>query len=458
MSAYTLDLHDIQGIVLFAYASMPCACYVHVSFGASPAREQRQPAAPNAWLAGLMPDVHPAHRHARADGERVHVALSYPGLARFGLSAQELASFPRELQEGMGHPLRARVLGDVGENAPERWELGGPGQPQADALVLLFATDPGRLATLRARLLGDLKSHGGTVLHEDVAEIHDPPQEPFGFKDGIGQPYVAGNPRSRRPHESEVPAGEFVLGYPNAYGEQPASPAGRNGFDLGKNGSYLVYRKLRQATETFWRAMLDAAEPPGDDAAATRLAASLVGRWPSGAPLVTHPESDPGTTPEKPFGFLGEDPDGTRCPFGAHIRRANPRDMLAPSSDESLLEVGRHRILRRGRPYGPAISGTPRERSRPDGSERGLIFLALNASFRRQFEFVQQTWLNNPKFAGLYDERDPLVSTYEGGPYTLPASPARRRLPELPRFVTVRGGGYFFVPGLRALEWLARLA
>jgi Dyp-type peroxidase family len=460
VSRHTLDLHDIQGIVLFAYASMPRACYLHASF--APASSGTGSARPNAWLAALMPDVRPAHRHTRNDAERVHVALSYGGLARLTLSSDELATFPRELQQGMGHPLRARVLGDVGENAPERWEVGGPGQPQADAILLLFARDAGQLAALRARLVADLAKYGGRVVHEDSAEIHDPAREPFGFKDGIAQPYVAGNPRSRRAHEVEVPAGEFVLGYPNAYGELPATPAGRGGFDLGRNGSYLVYRKLRQATSKFWQAMLDATTTPGsaeaDDLAATRLAARLVGRWPSGAPLVTHPDSDPGPAPDRPFGFAGEDPLGTKCPFGAHIRRANPRDMLAPSPEESLVEVARHRILRRGRPYGPVANGTPRERAKPDGAERGLIFLALNASFRRQFEFIQQTWVNNPKFAGMYDERDPLVSTYGQGPYTLPASPARRRLAGLPPFVTVLGGGYFFMPGLRALEWLSRLA
>lgn len=450
-----LDLHDIQGFVLFAYASMPRACYLHVSFADADAR-------PRPWLAGVAAEVRPAHRHARLDAERVHVALSYPGLARFGLTPEELATFPRELQQGMAHPLRARVLGDVGENAPQHWEVGGPNQPQADAVLLLFAKDAGALGTLRERLLADVQKHGGEVIHEDAAEIHSPAQEHFGFKDGISQPFVAGNPRDRRAHEVLVPAGEFVLGYPNAYGELPAAPAGRDGFDLGKNGSYLVYRKLRQATSTFWRAMLDAAlaalpdgEHAPDDVAATKLAASLVGRWPGGAPLVTHPEADPGPLPEQPFGFSKEDPDGTTCPFGAHIRRANPRDMLAPSPEESLTEVARHRILRRGRPYGPIAKGSPRERARPDDTDRGLIFVALNASFRRQFEFVQQTWVNNPKFTGLYDERDPLVSTYDAGRYTLPGSPARRRLPDLPRFVTVRGGGYFFVPGLRALEWLA---
>ena len=132
--------------------------------------------------------------------------------------------------------------------------------------------------------------------------------------------------------------------------------------------------------------------------------------------------------------------------------------MLPPSAKESYKAVERHRLLRRGRPYGPLATGTPRDRAKSDGQRRGLVFLALNASFRRQFEFVQQTWLNNPKFGGLYDERDPLVTTVvdDGGQrFSIPDVPARRRVSGIPRFVTVRGGAYFFVPGLRALEWLA---
>ncbi len=450
MTSPKLELHDIQGFILFAYGSMPRACYLHLSFGAKDAE-------PHAWLAKLLPDVHPAHRHSKLDDGRVHIAFTHPGLSRLGLEDDELGTFPRELQQGMGHPLRARVLGDAGDNAPSLWEFGAPGQPEVDVLLLLFAGKAETLAALRARLLAGVAAHGGTVVHEDAAEIRSPPQEHFGFKDGIAQPFVAGSPRAKRAHETLVPAGEFVLGYPNAYDELPASPAGRAGFDLGKNGSYLVYRKLEQATASFWRAMLDAATPRGDDTAATTLAARLIGRWPSGTPVLTHPDSDPGPTDERPFGFLKEDPEGSRCPFGAHIRRANPRDMLAPSAEESLKEVARHRLLRRGRPYGPTAKGSPSERAVADGARRGLVFLVLNASFRRQFEFVQQTWVNNPKFAGLYDERDPLVSTFECGRFTLPATPARRRLLELPRFVTVRGGAYFFVPGLRAIEWLAHL-
>lgn len=448
-----LDLSDIQGIVLFGYGSLPHARYVHLSFDAPGSR-------PDQWLGELRHEVHGAARGCRHLDVRINVAFTHRGLARFALGTSELASFPRELQQGMNDELRAHVLGDVDESDPKMWEFGGPGHPPIDALMLLYAKTEDAVRTLRDRLVARVEQLGGTVVHEDSAELRDPLHEPFGFRDGIMQPQVAGSPRARATNQLEVPAGEFVLGYPNAYAELPPSPSGADGFDIGKNGSYLVYRKLRQDTSGFWQCMLDRAQPSGDPSAATKLASSLVGRWPSGAPLVKYPDFDPGAgAANDEFEFFEDDPDGAKCPLGAHIRRANPRDMLPPSQDESRRAVLRHRLLRRGRPYGPRAIGTPRERARSDGAERGLVFLALNASFRRQFEFVQQTWVNNPKFGGLSDERDPVVASVVdevGQRYSMPGEPARRRVAGLPKFVTVRGGGYFFVPGLRALEWLAR--
>ncbi|MDB4933499.1 MAG: peroxidase [Labilithrix sp.] len=450
-----LELSDIQGIVLFGYGSLPHARWVHVSF-------ENDESEPGTWLSELRHEVHASARGKRRQEERINVAFTHTGLARLGLAESELASFPRELQQGMSDQLRSHVLGDVDENDPKAWELGGPSNGPIHALVMLYAKNVDAIAALRDRVVGRIAALGGVVVHEDSGELRDPLHEPFGFRDGITQPHVTGSPRPRDPHEDEVPAGEFVLGYRNAYDEFPPSPQGTDGFDIGSNGSYLVYRKLQQDTAGFWQCMLDRARPNGDAKAATKLASSLVGRWPSGAPLVNYPDHDPGPGAEKEaFAFHDADPAGTKCPLGAHIRRANPRDMLAPSANESRRAVGRHRLLRRGRPYGPISKGTPAQRATPDGADRGLVFIALNASFRRQFEFVQQTWLNNPKFAGLYDERDPITASVmdeRGQHFSIPSVPVRRRLACLPQFVTLRGGGYFFVPSLRALAWLASRA
>jgi len=444
-----LALDQIQGLVLFSYVAQPAACYLHVAFPDSAGT-------PNAWLAAIVEEVSTAKERMR--DHRLTLAFTATGLRRLGLDDAELATFPREFRHGMGHALRAHVLGDEGKNAPDHWKFGGPQTGEIHALVAIFAKSDATLAPLRDRHLAALAAHGGVLLHEDRAHIAD--QEAFGFRDGLEQPHVEGSPRQRPDHSVEIAAGEFILGCPNAYGEVAPAPKARGNFDLGANGSYLVYRKLEQDVSGFWKTMLDRAEPQGDAKAATALASRIVGRWPSGAPLVTSPDGDVGETYERAFGFRDEDPTGTKCPLGAHIRRANPRDMLAPSREASEKAVARHRILRRGRAYGPLTPTAIAERAQDAGPERGLIFIAINASIRRQFEFIQQTWVNNPKFGGLYDERDPLVATTEHDErrFTLQGAPARRRQLDLPAFVTVRGGGYFFLPSRAALGWLARLS
>ncbi len=117
----------------------------------------------------------------------------------------------------------------------------------------------------------------------------------------------------------------------------------------------------------------------------------------------------------------------------------------------------RHRILRRGREYGNLLSPDQAVNNAPDGSTRGLYFACVNANIGRQFEFIQRTWVNNPKFNGLYDDRDPLVASESGGSFTIPGLPVRNRLTGLPSFVTVTGGAYFFLPGIRAVRYLAAL-
>jgi deferrochelatase/peroxidase EfeB len=170
--------------------------------------------------------------------------------------------------------------------------------------------------------------------------------------------------------------------------------------------------------------------------------------------VLTPNRDDPALASSNDFLYADQDPHGFACPIGAHIRRTNPRDSLVPRKD-SLTVSNRHSILRRGRSYGAPLQRFSTESD--DGTERGLLFVCANANIARQFEFVQQTWVNSPKFGGLYDDRDPLLGSHgaEGGTLTIPERPVRRRLTGLPRFTTVRGGGYFFLPGIRALRFLA---
>ncbi|HEV3496537.1 MAG TPA: peroxidase, partial [Actinomycetes bacterium] len=391
---------------------------------------------------------------------------------RLGLPEGSVAGFPDEFTGGMTTDHRRRILGDVGESAPERWRWGGPASP-VDAVLLLYAEDHAGLERLADRHAGPAALQAaGLVEVQRLATSPLDGTEPFGFRDGISQPLIAelGTPDRPGPPLHTVRAGEFVLGYQNQYGQVAESPTvaaaqdpglvlPRTGdperADLGRNGSYLVLRQLAQDVEGFRRFIDQASRVDGqaDPDAGARLAAKMVGRWPNGAPLTRapdHPADD--LVDANDFGYADGDAAGHGCPLGAHIRRANPRDALDPESgpEQSLRSSNRHRLLRRGRAYGDPA----------DPGERGIHFICLNANIARQFEFVQHTWLNNPKFAGLYEETDPLVATRQGDAgrtFTVQARPLRQRVTGLPALVTVEGGAYFFLPGRRALRFLAQL-
>jgi Dyp-type peroxidase family len=375
--------------------------------------------------------------------------------------------------------FRQRILGDVDANAPPQWRWGGPNTRTVHLAMLLYARDQGTLAALYDEQAAGFAAGGVEQVERlDTAPLSD--REPFGFRDGISQPTVAGLGRTDTPANT-IKAGEFVLGYENEYGrytDRPTVPASAdpgnilpahadtaNRHDLGRNGTYLVIRQLGQDVTAFWRFVDDAARGPNGqtgDAARTRLAAKMVGRWPNGAPVTVSPDRDDPTLSDlNDFGYGKTDGDGLNCPVGAHVRRTHPRDSLDPDpgTDRSIELDKRHRLLRRGRAYGSTVAPEDRLAGAPDDEPRGIHFITLCANITRQFEFVQHTWINNTKFDGLYDDVDPLVGRRgpDGATFTIPGTPVRQRLSGLPAFVTVRGGGYFFLPGLRALRYLSSL-
>ena len=449
----TLDLHDIQGLVARGYGNLPTARFLLLSI--------RDTAAARRWLGTLAV----TRGDERPDDVAVNVALTSSGLERLGLDAETLRMFSNEFFAGMTTPHRRRILGDTGSDAPQEWLWGGPEGPPIHALLLLYARDAARLDALER----EQAPAGFEVVHDPLETSDLDGFEPFGFRDGVSQPIVEGLSKTGAP-EVTVKAGEFVLGYVNEYGLYtdrplvedrsgvlPRDPQGSGRADLGRNGSYLVVRQLRQDVPAFWRFVDGVAS--GDAAARLRLAARMVGRWPSGAPLVLAPAADvPALAEANDFAYHEHDRRGTRCPVGAHIRRTNPRDSLdpAPGTSRSWAVNRRHRLLRRGREYGPPLSMED-ALAGGDSAERGLHFMCLNANIQRQFEFVQHTWLNNPKFAGLYDDSDPITapSVPEGGTFTTPTESVRERVTGVPRFVSVKGGGYFFLPGVSALRYLA---
>jgi len=297
--------------------------------------------------------------------------------------------------------------------------------------------------------------------------------------------------------------GEYLLGYPNEYAlytprplldferdQQnllPSAEDAPNKKDFGRNGSYVVLRQLRQDVSGFWQALDRYAGGRADLRA--RLSESLVGRTLQGEPMVglTHEEiagNGSKSDPDLNAFTYRSDSHGQRCPLGAHIRRTNPRNADLPPGGcgwlgqlirtlgfdskaralDLLASTRFHRLLRRGREYGVAV---PLERAlsgAPNETESGLQFMCLGANIERQFEFVQSAWVASAKFDGLSDQADPLLGNRVSGPgdshsdaFSIPQTDAPdQRLDGLPPFITVRGGAYFFLPGLRALRYLSQ--
>jgi Dyp-type peroxidase family len=446
------DLEDIQGVIYTGWNDHPYAGFLFATLAGDPR-------ASRAWLGELRHGVTPAARHRRRSHGRLQVALSASGLAALGVPGDVIGVLPPEAQAGMAS--RRRALGDID---PASWQLGGIADP-LDVLVMVYARDPVTRATQLAGHRAALGAAGAQVRPDELSWPMPAQREHFGFADGLSQPFLPGLHREPRPGEDRIPAGEILLGYPNAYGQPPITPIWDD-FDLGRNGTYLVFRKLQQDVAGFWSWIAGHARrlAGGDLAAATQLTeligAKLMGRWRSGASLVLTPDRDDPAyaTPDRvnAFKYLAHDPDGMRCPISSHVRRANPRDARGGSAEDSETVVNRHRILRRGRSYGSPLPDDAARAGRDDGVARGLYFISLSSSIARGFEFIQQTWLANPGFAGLHVEPDPIVGNSAGRYHiTIPAEPVRLRLDKVPTVVTHVGGGYFFLPSLSALARIA---
>ena len=374
------------------------------------------------------------------------VALTFQGLRALGVPQDSLDSFAPEFQQGMA--ARASELRDTGESSPENWEK-PLGTSDVHVVLAALAADVQRLHEVLDRARQSYEKLPGIELvwRQDCYALPNE-KEPFGFKDGISHPAIEGSgiPGSN-PHEQPFKAGEFVLGYRDETGGFPPMP--QPGV-LGRNGTYAVVRKLHQRVAAFRQFLRSNSSNPKEE---ELLAAKMMGRWRSGAPLALSPERDDpslGTDSTRNNDFLyGDDPLGLRTPIGSHIRRANPRDADVAGA------VRLHRMIRRGTAYGPPL---PEGVLEDDCADRGIMFVFLGSHLKRQFEFVQSEWVNDSAFIGVSGEKDPVSGANDGtGEFTIPRRPVRRRLKGLSRFVITRGGEYCFVPGLRALRWLADL-
>jgi Dyp-type peroxidase family len=523
----TLDLHDIQGNILKAYGRYGYPKGRYFFFRVHDAEEGRRfvrglvpditTSTPWSWRGtGARSIPKPA--------VTTNVAFTYHGLRELGVPRDSLQSFPDEF--AMGMKSRRDILGDDGASDPAKWDpLWRDGE--VHILVCINGTTTEVLEEKYRRVVGLLQrgKGGGVELirghrgpggqadldYQDASALYvggqPTPREHFGYTDGISNPFfkgmeghesnvMGGGKVTGRPPETPggwepLETGEFLLGYKDEASEYPEAPSPTL---LARNGTFLVYRKLHQNVGAF-DAYLDRVgkEFPGGKEA---LAAKFAGRWRNGAPITAFPTEARANefaeawqrakaaiglavTPEDrreararfadynlqftAFDY-GKDLDGGRCPMGAHIRRANPRGALEQGRAGAFETPGalsnRRRILRRGLPYGDSSE-------RADDGDHGVIFMAMNASIRRQFEFVQQQWMNYANDFGLANDKDPLVGNHgprgEGGdvPGGSMIIPSARHDPSppffcggLPRFVETRGGDYFFVPSLTAVRMI----
>jgi Dyp-type peroxidase family len=440
LAGSALELDDIQSGVLRPRPVPYAAAYV--LFRIDEVKAGRE----------LMRRIRPvvasaAHLESPAGDTWVSVALTFQGLKALGVPQASLDSFSPEFQQGMA--ARAAILGDTGESSPEHWEK-PLGSADVHVVVTALAPDTGRLeeALAQARQQHQ-KISGITAIWSQNCHALPNQREAFGYRDGISHPAVEGSviPASN-PHERPLKAGEFVLGYINEMGDVPVIPKPDI---LGRNGSYVVFRKLHQRVAAF-RQYLRANSSGSADG--ELLAAKMMGRWRSGAPLALcplHDDPELGADPHRNNAFLYKEDDaiGYHTPCGSHIRRTNPRD----ADVAGVVRI--HRMIRRGTSYGPVL---PEGVLEDDGQDRGLMFAFIGANLGRQFEFVQSEWMNDARFFGGGDAKDPVAGANSGdGSYSFPRRPIPKRVQGLSRFVVTRGGEYCFVPGLRALRWLGEL-
>ena len=455
------------------------------------------------------------------------LGVSHSDLETFDPAFVEgMAPEPVQPRGSVGDPIRkqgttrrAGILGDLIENHASNWEWGGIStlpngdhddhctarvlRNEVDILLMVFAETWEAAHDYIEELLRD----GASGVTDPLAKLQPDKQvlhktflegrEHFGYRDGLSQPMFPDSKVFRKASDRwrefhQVAAGEFILGYCNERDERPESPTltqaafkgaklpaathanGETQFDrldFGKNGTYLVARQLHQNVGTFDQLVRRSAElirGDHEELPLEKAAGLLMGRGVHGEPLVPDPGEPVNLRGERiynAYGFHHTDPAGIHCPIGSHVRRTNPRDALKPNPEAGLTLSKQHRILRRSRMYGERADWQGFNRDLDaDRTERGLFFICLNTDIAGQFEFIQDTWSNNPNFGDLEGERDAVLAATIDTNISFPSTPFTRWFdrgesegpddPPPKPIVEVRGGAYFFLPGRTALDAL----
>jgi Dyp-type peroxidase family len=511
MTEPALKLDDIQGNILAGF-NKDHQCFLFVNFASG--------GDPKGWLAGISSEVASTAevnvfnelfktvnerrgREGTVKSTWMNLALSASGLSSLGVPDAELQQFSASFRAGMG--AQATAIGDVGANAPEHW-IKPFGSSDVHAVVQLASDSAADLDAAALRHIERLGDHDLRLLFKQDGKVRTdlPGHEHFGFKDGVSQPGIRGftppnpaNPDEGQPGQDRLWPGEFVLGYP-AQQKPPAPPTpvppynappatvvpapttssvptepgseAVNGPPWAADGSYLVFRRLRQDVAGFATFLNKTAAEEGINK--DLVGAKLVGRYKSGCPLghtkdesadldpqVADPSlADPTLlTDAKINNFeYGDDADGAIVPRAGHIRKSYPRDEATPGGGEADTQT--HRLLRRGIPFGEpydsgAQTGSPQAGDAAFPLDRGLLFFCYQRSIEDQFELVQQTWVDGPNFPQPNDGEDPIIAQ-AADPRAFKAPGLGKPELSIPQFVTTTGGEYFFAPSLSALAKL----
>jgi len=417
-----------------------------------------------------------AEQQARFDGRPkqawlgLNLGFTTDGMTQ--LSGPNRARLDRSFELGADHAETIAALND-----PPKVHWRPEFSERIDGVFLIAGPDPQFVDYYGKRVSDQL---GGTIklVYSQIGQVRPGSQrgnEHFGFRDGISQPGIRGLTRSSRPSaapDQGMPGqdliwpGEFVLGYPTQNPKDPRTPGPIMPLPApwARNGSYMVFRRLKQYVPEFRRFV--AAEAARHGISSELLASRMVGRWPSGAPMVLAPREDNARLAEdwrrnNDFGYAG-DPLQHACPYAAHIRKVNPRD----DDPEGKAAALTHRIIRAGIPFGPEVM--PGETKTIQS--RGLMFVCYQASIERQFEFIQAQFANNPGFVSgkkrpgsrepVTPGFDPIIGQASPGMTRFMDEPApnypygnRRSALEMPeQFVELTAAGYFFMPSLSALR------
>lgn len=441
---HDMEMSDIQRLIIGGYPKLPDTRYLLIS-------DIRDISKARDFLRLQIEHVGRANDVSDKELYKMAIAFTHPGLEKFFDKRHcEMRKFDLAFREGMSgdNERRARLLGDTGDSCKELWKWGRENEIQV-LLILFFKKDCKHPNW--NDLFDEIREFAKLRIIEAI--IRKDKTEPFGFRDGISQPVIEGTAVTRRALRERGPAikpGEFIFGYENESNVLSECPGLETDPNWGRNGTYLVMRQLYQDVEAFEQFLTNNSDESGKEL----LAAKLVGRWRSGAPLILAPEKDNRELrAENDFAFYKSDRYGYICPLGAHIRRANPRDALldeklGESLEDALAKVRKHRMIRRGRVYDAGCAN--------GFHDQGLVFVCLNASIEDQFEFIQRAWIIGKPFPPIEGEDDPLLGS--DSKYTLQYPYVPKQLTNLSPFVQVRGGAYFFLPGIKALCNLVKVS